>query len=405
MSDSAPPHTWHVITCEYPPMIGGVSDYTSTMAAALAVGGADVHVWAPDGDAGVSPGATSRVHVHRECGRFSPRDCVRVGRKLDTLRAPRCLFVQWVPHGYGWKSMNLPFAVWLAWRALVRGDELHLMVHEPFMRFAPRLAVIVLSLVHRLMFAIAGCGASRVWLSIDGWHTLVAPYLRRNVPRAWLAVPPPPLADTIDDSTPQTRARRRSAQDDVPLVGHFSSFGPEVTALLTPALGALLSQTSAQVLLMGRGSEAICHRLRREQPAFSARVHATGVVSTGDLGRHLASCDALLQPYPEGISARRTSALAALAHARPVVTNAGPLTEPFWEREEAVAFADSSHGAALAAAMARLLASPAEQQRLSTRAAAFVERHFSAAAAAAVLERSAAPAGAGLASLTSRAQA
>ena len=35
---------------------------------------------------------------------------------------------------------------------------------------------------------------------------------------------------------------------------------------------------------------------------------------------HLSACDLMIQPYPDGISARRTSAMAALAHERPVVT-------------------------------------------------------------------------------------
>ena len=38
------------------------------------------------------------------------------------------------------------------------------------------------------------------------------------------------------------------------------------------------------------------------------------------LSRHLQACDVLVQPYPEGITSRRTSAMAALAHGRAIVT-------------------------------------------------------------------------------------
>ena len=38
---------WHIITGEYPPKRGGVSDYTYLLARALAEAGEDVHIWTP----------------------------------------------------------------------------------------------------------------------------------------------------------------------------------------------------------------------------------------------------------------------------------------------------------------------------------------------------------------------
>ncbi len=39
--------TWHIITGEYPPAIGGVSSYTQLVAEGLAAAGDAVHVWCP----------------------------------------------------------------------------------------------------------------------------------------------------------------------------------------------------------------------------------------------------------------------------------------------------------------------------------------------------------------------
>ncbi len=36
---------WHLITCEYPPQFGGVSDYSGQVASGLRAAGADVSVW------------------------------------------------------------------------------------------------------------------------------------------------------------------------------------------------------------------------------------------------------------------------------------------------------------------------------------------------------------------------
>src|SRR5919112_1432913 len=98
------PREWHIITSEYPPASGGVSDYTRLVAAGLAASGDQVHVWCPPGEgAGVE---TPGVSVHGVLGGMSPSDLRRVGRELDGFKGPRRLLVQWVPHGYGYRAMN-----------------------------------------------------------------------------------------------------------------------------------------------------------------------------------------------------------------------------------------------------------------------------------------------------------
>jgi len=38
---------WAIVTGEYPPQLGGVSDYTRLVADALVAAGDEVHIWAP----------------------------------------------------------------------------------------------------------------------------------------------------------------------------------------------------------------------------------------------------------------------------------------------------------------------------------------------------------------------
>ena len=63
---------WHVITGEYPPQHGGVSDYTRQIARGLADLGDAVHVWAPPVESGGNGSAASDrgVTVHRLPNRF-----------------------------------------------------------------------------------------------------------------------------------------------------------------------------------------------------------------------------------------------------------------------------------------------------------------------------------------------
>src|SRR5580765_5719342 len=105
--------TWHIITGEYPPVIGGVSDYCQLVAEGLAAAGDDVHVWCPP----LPQAATSNgVAVHAALGRISRRDLRSVDHELDRFPQPRRLLVQWVPHGFGYRSMNVGFCLWLGKR-------------------------------------------------------------------------------------------------------------------------------------------------------------------------------------------------------------------------------------------------------------------------------------------------
>ena len=46
---SATPGAFHLITCEYPPEVGGVAEHTRSVATGLAAAGVSVHVWCPPG--------------------------------------------------------------------------------------------------------------------------------------------------------------------------------------------------------------------------------------------------------------------------------------------------------------------------------------------------------------------
>jgi len=180
---------WHVVACEYPPSTGGVSDYTRLVAEGLAEAGEEVHVWCPphgDAEGHVAEGEVvendvvgdaAGVTVHREFGRFAPSDLRRVGRLLDGCAAPRRLLVQYVPHGYGYGASNVAFCAWLWKRARVDGDEVELMVHEPFLDFrGGTWRRWVVASAQRLMTTVLLRAASRVRVAIPAWGELWRPY-------------------------------------------------------------------------------------------------------------------------------------------------------------------------------------------------------------------------------------
>jgi glycosyltransferase involved in cell wall biosynthesis len=368
---SSIPHEWHVITCEFPPQVGGVSDYTYTMASALAAGHR-THVWCPSGEGPLPDPDSARYIIHRDLGGFSPADLRRVGHALDALPAPRRLFVQWVPHGFGYRSLNVNFALWLLRRAWFCGDRLDLMVHEPFVAFALRPGQLAAAVIHRVMFTIACLGASRVWVSTPSWSAVVRPWIAGRTAVRWLPIPAPGMDAPRRSKGPDAQPRHSGEF----LVGHFGTYSPLVTPLLEPALDVVLAHHDATVVLIGRDSERFRARYLERRPQIADRLRATGVLEPHELGERIAECDVMMQPYPDGISTRRTSTLAALRIGTPVVTNAGHLTEPLWREEGSVELVDVPDGQQIGHATLALLPDIARRAEIAGRGCSMYARLF-----------------------------
>jgi glycosyltransferase involved in cell wall biosynthesis len=364
---------WHIVTSEYPPDVGGVSDYTRQVAEGLARMGDEVHVWCPRAAEGP---ATSSLHVHPDLGHIGPADLKRLDERLNAFPAPRRLLVQWVPHGFGYHSMNVWFCVWLARRARA-GDAIELMVHEPYLEFRRGpLRHLAMACVHRLMTMVLLRASRKVWMSIPAWEPLLRPYaLGRDLPMRWLPVP----GCVADVSAAPAAAIRLTYADGQPLVGHFGSYGKAVTALLAERLPLIMDGSlTPSLLLLGSGSERFRDELVERHRSWAGRVHATGYLSAADLSAHIAACDLFVQPYPDGMTSRRTSAMACLAHARPVVTTTGHLSEPLWVETGAVASADVDDCVTFALTAIDLLRRDDARLALGLRGQRVYEEHFSA---------------------------
>lgn len=354
--------TWHVVTGEYPPQQGGVSDYTYLVAGGLAAAGEEVHVWCPAADAPTPslPGVTT----HREMGRFAPSDLQRVGRMLDRHPAPRRLLVQWVPHSYGYRSLNLPFCFWLWRRARRSGDEVQLMVHEPYLGFRRGAwRQNGAAVVHRMMTAVLLQAAHRVWVSAPLWAEWWRPFaLGRRVPFTWLPIPSNLPTEEIPAAA-EVRARFTPAGGV--LMGHFGTYGEPIASLLRPLLPALLKRDETRaLLLLGRGSDSFREGLLRRDPELEPRVHASGALPPERLAAYLAACDLMVQPYPDGVNSRRGTLAAALRAGVPVATNSGWLTEPIWAESGALGLAPSEGASDMQELVEALLADPARRTRL-----------------------------------------
>jgi glycosyltransferase involved in cell wall biosynthesis len=355
---------WHLLTPEFPPRSGGVGDYTRLVADGLVEAGDEVHVWCPpvEGARKVPDG----VIVHTEFGSVRPADLRRVARLLNQFAKPRRLLVQWVPHGYGYRSMNVPFCIWLWCRSVVSKDRVDIMVHEPYLAFwehSWRHAAV--ALVHRVMTLLLLGAADRVWIAIPTWQQRWARYaLGRRVRFTWLPVPSSISPGSLSTSDAREIHHRCAGQDGV-LIGHFGTYGPGVAALLRTLIPPIMENAASPTLLLaGTGSDRFRRELTASHPDLASHIRAVGHVPAEELAAYLSACDLLIQPYPDGVSSRRTSAMAGLSLGRPIVTTRGHLTESLWDESRAVLLADVSDTQGFVALVNRLLLDCGERQRL-----------------------------------------
>lgn len=353
---------WAILTGEYPPQPGGVADYTCQLAAGLAAAGDAVTVFAPPHQLG-KEADDAGVAVVRLPDRFGPRGLCTLGHALARERPARIL-VQYVPHAFGWKAMNLPFAAWLAARAR-RLAPVWVMFHEVCVPFRWRpVKSAVLGAAHAVMARLVAGAADRVFVPIPAWAARLWRLCPGAKPAEWLPVP---------SNIPAAAVAVRSASGTV--IGHFGTYGPATAELLESALVALLDRSADRsAVLLGRGAATFRDRLAARHPALADRVVAPGERPPEEVAARLRGCDVLLQPYTDGISSRRTSAMSGLANGVPVVSNLGELSDPVWLGLGWPSLAPGPDPAAVAAAAETTLAMPPESRHELGRAGAALYR-------------------------------
>ena len=339
---------WAVLTGEYPPQAGGVSDYTRQVCGGLAAAGDRVTVFAPPCAGEVSDNGVTVVRLPDHFGR---RARAAVVEHL-TKDPPDRVLVQYVPHAFGMKGMNLPFARWV--RRLKRLAPVWVMVHEVAFPFVRRpLKHNLIAAANRLMARWVALAADRLFVTIPAWGELLRRLAPNSPPVEWLPVPSN-LPTTAD---PAAVAAVRTSMPACTLIGHFGTYGRWIADLLEPCLAGLLRECPDRVtLLVGRNGPAFRDEFVARHPALAGQVVATGEIAPAEAAVHLGACDLLVQPYPDGVSGRRTSAVSGLALGVPLVSNRGALTEPVWTEETGMYLSPSASATELIVACEQALA-------------------------------------------------
>ena len=360
------------VTGEYPPMQGGVADYTRALGLALVAAGQEVAVLTSvrASEAPLDPGLAIWPEVTawgHSC--WAALDGVITGWRPDIVH------IQYQTAAY---DMRPGINLW-PWRPWRRPDVATAVTfHDLRLPYLFPKAQVVRRWVTETL-----ARSCRLAITTNPEDTTVLRGVRPDLVEIPIGSNIPCAAPADFDRT--TWRQRLGLPAAAAVLCYFgflnASKGGE---LLVDVLAALVTGGLDGHLLMIGGSvgasdatnqtylQQVEDRIARE--GLAGRVHWTGHLAAPEVSAAFLSSDLCLLPYQDGVSYRRGSFMAALAHGMPIVTTTPAVFYPDLHDGETLMLAPVGDGATLEAACLRVLSEPELRRRLGENARRLSDR-------------------------------
>ena len=358
-----------LIAGEYPPMQGGLGDYTRELARALAQAGHEPHVLCPfvEGASAIENSALGQhgLTVHRLVSHWDWQTRRRIEGFVRAYK-PDVLNLQYQAAAYQMHpAINLlPAALNKSVPTVVTFHDLK----EPYL--FPKAGV----LRRKAILGMARGGAAAVVTNVEDREDL----LREGIANVFLI----PIGSNIApvDLAAFDRAAWRTAHaipPDTLLIGYFGfmneSKGGEtlvraLAELRERGINAAVLQIGGKTGASDPTNVAYAERLRTRAEQLHVRefIYETGFVDERGVSEAFENCTVMALPYRDGVSFRRGTLMAALAHAKAIVTTTPRLPLPEVRDGLNMLLAPPDNPSALAHAIARVLSDATLRAHLQT---------------------------------------
>ena len=377
-----------LITGEFPPMRGGVADYTALLADGLVQRGVDVSVLTSIRASGaVQPSGVRVLPTVKDWGTGLWQI---VGNHVRREK-PDILHIQYQTGAFDMKiGVNL-----LPWLQRFRAERPRIVVTFHDLK-VPYLLPKIGRLRHLATHLIAAGADAVVTTNPEDWARLssggrdcrTAPSYGR---RGLHAVPigsNVPARPAQEYNRTLYRDRIGAAEGDA-VIAYFGFLGESkgLDTLVT-AFEALVERgLSVRLLMVGASAgDSVSAdrryenriRQRLDTPALRGRVVWTGFVHAADVSAYLQASDVCVLPFREGCSLRHGTLIAAIANHLPIVTTANSTVSaethfPELKADENVVLVHPDDPEALSAAVERVILNPLLRARLTVGAARLAE--------------------------------
>lgn len=356
------------LTGEYPPMQGGVGDYTWLLGTACGAAGVDVHVLTSQaaGPAHLAPHGVSNVYP--DIARWTWGLASHVRTTAEEVEAD-ILHIQYQSAAFG-----LHPAVNLLPRALRKSPwPKHIAVTFHDLR-VPYLFPKAGPLRWRANLELARSSDLVVVTNAEDRETL------RPYPDLSAKLVEIPIGANIQPEPPADFDRNRqralcgAGPDDLVLCYfgflNASKGGEELmqatARLAADGLPVQLVMVGGQVGASDPTNQAYLQRVQAltAELGIDQRVHWTGFMDSADVSASLLAADIAVLPYRDGVSFRRGSLMACLVHGLPIVSTRPAVVVPELEQGENIWLVPANSSQVLAEAVSTLWRDPALRRRL-----------------------------------------
>lgn len=356
------------VTGEYPPMQGGVGDYTWALGTALVAQGVDVHVLTSRAAGPSHLHPTGVANVYPEISRWNWGLLSRVMRLAGEVK-PNVVHIQYQTAAYALHpAINLlPWVLrhrrWPGQVAVTFHDLRvpYLLPKAGPLRWQANL------MLARHSDAIIVTNAED-HLSLQRYDRLAGKLYQVPIGSNIAPQPPP-------DFDQDSQRDKWGIGHDGLVLGYFgflnaSKGGEELIAALAElareGLPVHLLMIGGQVGASDPTNQAYLARVRSliQELGVTDRVHWTGFTTASEVSANFLATDVVILPYRDGASFRRGSLMAALAHGRPVVSTKPVVAIPELVHGQNIWLVPTGSVTALVAAIKRLWADPDLRRRL-----------------------------------------